>query len=66
MIYDCILVFMSQDNLYNWIDCIPYLADELKQICVCVCECVGVCVCVCVCVCVYSDGHSAKFFCTEH
>ena len=54
MIYDCILVFMSQDNLYNWTDCIPYLAEELKQIC------------VCVCVCVYSDGHSAKFFCTEH
>ena len=40
MIYDCILVFMSQDNLYNWIDCNPNLADELKQICVCVCVCV--------------------------
>ena len=52
MIYDCILVFMSQDNLYNWIDCNPNLAEELKQICVCVC--------------VYSDGHSAKSFCTEH
>ena len=39
MIYDCILVFMSQDNLYNWTDCIPYLAEELKQICVCVCVC---------------------------
>ena len=40
MIYDCILVFMSQDNLYNSTDCIPYLAEELKQICVCVCVCV--------------------------